>query len=498
MKALPRIALIASPLLYAVINLVLLLGLRREVLQELGYMVPFYYNKTFISEVLADGLMGWLNLPSMWLCSLMVKPVAGALAVTMVGLLVGLAAFWAKGCKWYFAPLSWALPLVVLIMLNLGYGIYTNKMLGSEFMVFFIMLPAFLVVGLLVRIIQKVRCIRKEEPNPWIMMGIGVVTMGAFAFLSFTNNTSDENFRDILKMKHAVDRGEWQKVLDVMEEKDVDRAPTRIQVTYTRLALMKLGRAGDETFSYPDGDAPYEAEKPNQYLRLIAGPQLYYHYGKVNFAYRWCMEDMVEYGMRPHYVAYMLRCARMNGEEKLVAKYKKLLSEHPMAKMCKDEYPFTVIDEEEDKSVKQMMNYGNVLDGDGGHVEAYLLQSFATMRGGTREMTRTALDCCLVLKDIPDFWAHFGRMVPVWMNEEGGRIPRHYQEAALMFSALQGTPDVSTLPFNPELRARFEQLVQQSTANSQYGDDYNAQALKPAFGNTYWYYYFFTKDLKTN
>lgn len=504
MKIIQRIMPLVAALLYTVVSMCLLLGLYKEQMYEIGCMTPFYYNMTFVREVAAQGFMGCLSLPMMWVCSLMVKPLVGALAVTVIGLLIGWLIFCMLSCKWQYASMAWALPLMIVNFLlqfifGNGYSFYTTKDLGFPTLYLLMFVAIFFILGFILRpVIRKNKKIQLPAIK-YESLGIGFAAMTGIGFMNFYFYTIDPNLKDILVMKHAVDRGDWQKVIDVMEAKEPERVPTRIQVTYTRLALTKLGRAGEDTYSYPDGDAEYKTYSPNQYLRLIAGHQLYYHYGKVNFAYRWCMEDMVEYGMRPHYIAYMLRCARMNGEEKLARKYEKLLRQHPMAKMCKDVYPFSVIDEPEDTSVKQLMNYGNVLDGDGGHVEAYLLQSFATMRGGTREMTRTALDCCLVLKDIDDFWVHFARMVPVWMNEEGGKIPRHYQEAALMFSALQGgQPDVSMLPIKENIRINFDRLVQKAEQNAQYGDDYNAQALKSQYGNTYWYYYFFTKGLKTN
>ena len=46
-----------------------------------------------------------------------------------------------------------------------------------------------------------------------------------------------------------------------------------------------------------------------QYLQLIGSRVLYYHFGIPNGAYRWGMEGIVEYGMRPEYLRYMYQSA---------------------------------------------------------------------------------------------------------------------------------------------------------------------------------------------
>ena len=82
-------------------------------------------------------------------------------------------------------------------------------------------------------------------------------------------------------MKHAAEDSKWEQILQMA--KDGQQEPTRAQVCLTRLALFKTGRMGDELFAYPEGSAAYEAPQ-NQWLRLMIGPLLYYHYGKTGFA----------------------------------------------------------------------------------------------------------------------------------------------------------------------------------------------------------------------
>lgn len=342
---------------------------------------------------------------------------------------------------------------------------------------------------------------QKSKPLGLSFILSGLLFVGA-GCLAFSATCRDMNYKYILRMKQAVDKGEWRTVLDVADcadrTSDTYVAPTRLQVLFTRLALYRLGRAADDMFRYPDGDTPYMAQRTHQYLRLIGGRSLYFYYGKLNYSYRWCMEDMVEYGMRPDYLKYMLRCAVLNGEESLARKYADMLRSNPFCRDFVEQHygdKLSASVSREYAAVRKLLNYATVLDGDGGLIEVYLLNSYAMMEGGSREMVDLSLLSCLVLKDMEGFWPRFFRLLPTFAE---GRIPRHYQEAVLLFSQLKPGIDISGLPIDAEVRERFERLVEASANNAQYGDEYNRLQLRSSFGDTYWYYYFFTTGLKTN
>ena len=320
-------------------------------------------------------------------------------------------------------------------------------------------------------------------------------------YMVYATSYRDINYKRIIQMRHAVDNGEWERVLDMAREMRYDQneqvLPTRLQVLYTRLALYETQKMGEETFRYVDGDAPYNALRNNKYLRLIGGHSLYYYYGKLNYSYRWCMDDMVEYGMRPAYLKYMLRCAVVNDEKELARKYADILRSHPFYKDFVKEYYDTPSEKahKEFANVRKLLNYENVLDGDGGFIEAYLLNSYALMEGGSREMTELSLMACLIRKDMDGFWRSFIRLLPVFAD---GNIPIHYQEAALLFSRLKPVIDISGLPISSAVHERFERLIEASETNAGVNDEYNRLMLCSSFGDTYWYYYFFMTGLKTN
>lgn len=331
---------------------------------------------------------------------------------------------------------------------------------------------------------------RLDGKRRWMTAVSAIVFIVAGA-ASYHYSFLDNNFLCTLRMKHAAEDSKWEQILQMA--KDGQQEPTRAQVCLTRLALFKTGRMGDELFVYPEGAAEYNAPQQNQWLRLMIGPLLYYHYGKTGFAYRWAMEDLVEYGERPAYLRYLHSVARLNGEEALAQRYERTLARtlfyKPTASLWGPGY--CTHEAAEAEAIRPLLNYTDQLDGDNGLVEFYLLHSFALSEGGSREMVELSLMDGLITKDLTGFWPRFLALLPTWQ----GHIPTHYQEAALMVAQLQGGAPVSDLPIDPAISQHFQRLVE---ASSRMGDNAaNATILRPEFGNTYWYYYFFVEGLKT-
>lgn len=360
---------------------------------------------------------------------------------------------------------------------------------AAERPMFYPLAAAFAVPALL----MLLRRVAPRGRAAWATMALFAVSACAAWHFTFR----DEAFLAILRMKHAAERGDYEAILD--ESRQATHEPTRTEVMFTRLALYKTGQMGETLFRFPDGNADYRAPRPNQWMRLVAARQLYYLYGKVNYAYRWSMEDMVEYGRRPECLECMAKCAVVNGERQLALKYIEALR-HTLwhRDFAERLLPYAegrkrAADDAEMAAIQPLLQYRDVLDGDGGMIEVYLLNSFALSEGGSRDIVELSLVNNLIMKDLRAAWPRLMMLLPTWE----GRIPRHYQEAALLIGQFSGgQADTSRLPIDDDVRRQFGELIE---ASAQSGDDAaNAQALRPRFGGTYWYYYFFVNGLKTN
>ena len=316
-------------------------------------------------------------------------------------------------------------------------------------------------------------------------------------FSTYSYSYENENFRTSIDMDIAISKNDWNGVLESASK--LEGEPTRLIVMNTNLALQKLGIAGDKMFTYKNASVPYKSPRNALYLRLLGAKSLYFQYGNINYCYRWCMEDMVEYGMKVEYLKYMVKCSLLNREFPLAQKYINYLNQTLFHKNWAQKYqtyidhPKLIDSDPEFKLIKPLLAYDDVIDGDGGLLEVYLLNNFAYMQGGPVELVELSLQCNLILKDINAFWPRFFLYV-----RSHKRIPVHYQEAAVLYSYLGHKVDIGNLNVDPEIMSRFKGLIQESKQLSGKPEEYCKAVLKPYYGDTFWYYYFFVKGLKSN
>ena len=166
----------------------------------------------------------------------------------------------------------------------------------------------------------------------------------------------DDNFRTELAMSAAVDRYDWQEVVNIYTKaynrhsKSDEKAyasrskkiaaaksdneisdiverysnrffePTRTMVLYRDLALLKMDRALEEAFTMKDGG---RMQKTRLQIPMAwqSGKQFYFQYGLVNMAYRWCLEDAVEHNWSYGTLKYMAMHAVIMQEPELAEKY---------------------------------------------------------------------------------------------------------------------------------------------------------------------------------
>lgn len=361
--------------------------------------------------------------------------------------------------------------------------------LWIPFIILFISILFFLIFLL------KKKPVNKTKVNIYAMVSFCVFII--FLFGCYSHSFRDENFKTELKMTEAIENNDWGKVVSIGDKIKGD--PTRLIIMNNNLALCKMGRAGDQMFSMSNNSMLPVSRRPTLLMMHMGARSVYYQYGKINFCYRWCMEDMVEYGMRVNLLKYMVKCSILNGEFALAQKYNNVLNKTLFHKQWAAKYQKyidnheLIAEDREFKAIKPLMAYEDVLDGDGNLLELYVLNSFAYMRGGPPELVELSLQCNLVLKNIERFWPRY-----FLYARTHDRVPIHYQEAALLYAYLENKLDISKFNFNKEVVDKFNLMISMSKQYADKSDEYNKAVFKPQFGDSFWYYYFFIKDIQTN
>ena len=309
----------------------------------------------------------------------------------------------------------------------------------------------------------------------------------------------DTNFHEELHMSRSVEKCDWEEVLRTMRKHKGE--PTRMMVTYKNLALFKVGRAGDEMYTYPDGskepNCPYQIR-----MAQSGGKNLYLHYGLPNYCYRWCLEDGVESGFRVEHLKLLTQCALLNGEWQVAKKYIDLLKQTRYHREWAENYETLATPDVLNKlksnpmlsSIHQLMKGIDVLGSDQSVIELFLLNLQAYRRTDDLKIAELVLISAIQLKDIPTFWSAFMQYATL---KKDGVMPRHFQEAAYLYGNLEKNVDISNMPFDPAVVESYKAFMTAVQKNRRMSEEQMKSALKYSFGNTFYYNYFLIRHQKT-
>ena len=305
----------------------------------------------------------------------------------------------------------------------------------------------------------------------------------------------DDNFHRELRMQHSIERLDWQGVLNVARKQKEE--PTRAVVMMRNLALSRLWRQGDEMYNYPGGsmksNAPFLV-----LMSQVAGHLIYYHYGLLNDCHRTCMEEGVEMGFRVEHLQYMARCAMLCQEPQTARKYLDILSKTRFYNKWTRWLEPMVGDTSlmaktpEMGPIVHMMHYKNKLGSDNGLTEKYLMSLLASQDADDPWFQEQALLATLWSRNKYQFWRRYKHYAQMHLTD---RLPRHYQEAAYLHSRLSKRRDLSSLPFDEDVKRSYEAFMTAWEKCRHLPIEQVRVRLAPDFGNTYYFDYFFMKDL---
>ena len=306
----------------------------------------------------------------------------------------------------------------------------------------------------------------------------------------------DENFHHELTMQHRISKLDWMGVLE--EAATQEDEPTRAIVMMRNLALSRIGKQSDTMFLYKNGSKAYDAPFGMR-LVMVIGPMIYYQYGMLNYCNRLCVEMGVEFGFRTEDYQLLANCALLENDQPLARKYINILKQTLFYSDWAERaeallgHPDLIAKDPELEPITHMLHYDNMLGGDDGFVERFLMtmlvRSANTSDPVFQEQTVLAT---LWTKNIKQFWYHFYDYVRLHPK---GPIPRYFQEAAYLYGKIEDRKDLKSVPFDQGIKDTFERFM---TSASQYENksvEVCRQGLYPFYGETFYYDYYTMTNL---
>lgn len=337
----------------------------------------------------------------------------------------------------------------------------------------------------------------------WAVTLLTVIILAASYIWVDKENFQTYNYHAEMRMYRAADEQDWEKVLDEMG--NIPGDASRQMVLLKNVALLNKGEMGSKMFKYNNMGEPPTNGFDTLHVHMVqtAAPLLYYYHGKTNFASRWCIENSVEFGYNFDNLKILARCALVNGEMDVARKYLDILRTSTFYKEWADNYlpiiekPELIKKYPEFSTVCELRdNMGTVLDGDNGLCEMYLLQYFSnTMNKEDKLLQELTLNYALVQKDIQLFWPRFFLYAQMHKDET---MPVHYQEAAMLYGHLEPqNVDISNMPFDKSVRERYEgfQQLSQSLLTTGMTSEEVGEAVKSTYGDTFYWFYFFCRNV---
>lgn len=380
-------------------------------------------------------------------------------------------------------------------IVNIYYTALPLYRTDDDYMVYYI--PFYLLVAVLVVFAACYRRERKADVKRILVWAVAQITLLTVIIVGTWHFWyKNENFHTELSMYRSAMNQEWEDILTTYREHDA--SPTRIMWMTKNLALSRLGRQGDEMYRFRNGDSAPEAPFTVR-MAQCGGKLLYYNYGLLNYCYRWCMEDGVEYGWRIDYLIYMLKCSLINQEMVVAQKYIDMLKQTKYYKAWAEHYeafvknPKLMEKDEEFSTIQHLLPPINELTSDQSLVEIFLINHFSTHDSNDLAFQEQAMIFALQTKDIQTFWSRFFRYAPM-MEAAKKHMPVHIQEAAYLYGHLEDKVDISNMPFDKEVVDTYNNFM---AAAQSYGN-LSEKEMKPLmydrFGGTFYFDYFFTRD----
>ena len=325
----------------------------------------------------------------------------------------------------------------------------------------------------------------------WILQGC-ILAVTAFCVYHFWYK--DANFHHELRMARCVEQADWEGVVEEGTKQDCE--PTRAIVMMHNLALSRLGRQCSEMYKFRKGSRKPETPLPI-YMYNIAGRMMLYQYGLTNECHRICMEDGVEMGWSVELLQYLTRCAIINKETQAARKFLDLLRQTQFYGKWADHMEQLMNDRQqlandnEMGPITHMLHYTDRLEAIEGAVEKYIMTTLAQHDANDIYFQEQAVLGALWTRDPQYFWPR----IEHYMELSDGQAPRIFQEAVWLFGNLEGVEGMDEWTLQPGVKESFYAFMKMMQEYKKNPNSVVRNNILSSFGNTYYFEYFFLRNI---
>lgn len=488
---------------------------------DMGYWVyfmkmPGYFYAATIGTTVATALLWafrslpenkWISAAYVFVTTLVGYPLLGVYALVAVALMAVLA--WRLSKEKSTNIILSVVALLSIIAIPLLYYRYVYVGTNSNdiyrvgipvfgivdsypnyYIPYYILGLFFLLVSLTYTVDRSERAIKAKD---WILQGC---VFAAVAGCVYHFWYKDANFHHELRMQRCIEQADWEGVVEEGEKQDGE--PTRAIVMMHNLALSRLGRQCDEMYNFPKG-----SKRPNSplpvYMFNVAGRMMLYQYGAMNECHRICMEEGVEYGWNIEQLRDLARTAMFNKEKQTARKFLDILrqttyyggwADH-MESLLND--PQALAKDAETGPVSRMMHYTDRLDAVEGKVENALMTTLAEHDADDIYFQEQAVLAAMWTRNPDLFWPRFDHYVQ--LNGEENMPPRIFQEAAWLFANMQGQEGLDEWSLEPGVQENFSGFMRLLQQYKQAPTPSNRKYIYDYYGKTYYFEFFFLRDI---
>ena len=329
---------------------------------------------------------------------------------------------------------------------------------------------------------------------------IPVFAACAIAMLGLTN--WDPNFGAVLKMERAVSDQDWDKVLKVAAK---HQEPTRVQVLYRNIALYNKGELTENMFTYPDGANPLKttADVP---ISMVCSVPVEFYSGMINSCERSSMEFSSAFSKSVYFFKYQAKVALLKGDFELARKYMDAVGESWFQGPWLRRY-------------ETFLENTSLIDSD---PEFAQLRPIMEFEGPNTELA-SSLEMCMnnhfesleYVNENAFEWQ--AATMLTWKNESyfiqlffdrfekhpEAPISRGVAEALALLGGTSGDYEImekvaKAMSSKQDVLRRLTPFANSINTASNLDHPSTIKRFKDRYGDTYWFYYYFVNDIRTN